>query len=388
MRLNLLCALLVLFVIPCLAASSNSLRRQSTLSQGDNQTPFVLIEDTPWIKVATGGREWLFVLHTGSSYCAVSSEFAKENFLAPSRDRIAIRNATGAVSSNSLVKLPPFWIGSKFFAGEPAVVSSDGILGKTSGGESIHGVIGFGLLSRYTVTFDYHANLLQLASTNLHTGSLSNSASVIPYYVSNGVPYISVSIQGKALPFLVDTGYGGSLACPATDLGLNYISESRSSNQMLSIRLPVRSRYMRLSGTVQIGGLAIENPIVKEGPRSLIGGEVLKRFRVTIHPMLGAMVFERTGPEVFRPPTIRGIGVRFSRASVPWRVLDTVRDDVGNLGNIREGDLCSAIEGRPVSELLPEELQELFARTNMLSLELVRGSTNFTARTPVIVFIE
>jgi C-terminal processing protease CtpA/Prc len=143
---------------------------------------------------------------------------------------------------------------------------------------------------------------------------------------------------------------------------------------------------------MQLGGLTIQQPIISlsqdaEGALAspdfdgVIGGELLRRFKVIFDPARRQLILESNAH--FAEPyehNMSGIGLRAEGEN--FRVIKihrVIEDSPASEAGLREGDVIIAIGGQPVSSL--EQLYQMFKQEGReYDLSIMRGRDRLQVR--------
>lgn len=349
--------------------------------------PIQKIRRTPVVQVEAGGQKWNFVVDTGAAWCVGSSAFAAQAFAITNYSSTHHVNAVGF--SGEVVKLPVVTIPLLRLAGAPFVnlplVVSD-LSSFSSKNIRVDGLLGFQFFKSYRLTLDYKSGRIRMTPTNTLNSLNTNT---IPFALKEGVPAITLVIQGRDFTFIVDSGNSGSLDFPAEQLGLNFVSQPNDGGGVLSIGGVKANRQGRLAGSVAIGALEFVDPIVTSMPenRFYVGNMILEHFTVTFDPGSKNIEF---APNQFLPvklPPIRSWGLVFGVASNRW-VVEAISQDSPELTRaIHLGDRWTRLNGEPISDWSLTQLGDLLEQTNVIRSSFIRQDKEFDIDLPVFLIV-
>jgi hypothetical protein len=227
------------------------------------------------------------------------------------------------------------------------------------------------LFSRYVVEVDYAARRVNLYDPQSY--QYSGSGTRLPLTTEDNHFFVpaKVAIAGRGAidgKFMVDTG-----AVMAT-LILNRPFVERHGllttirRRVLDRSLPglggETKQVLSRAAMIQLGGLTIHQPTISlsqdaEGALAssdfdgIIGGELLRRFKVIFDPVRRQLILEPNAH--FTEPyehSMSGIGLRAEGEN--FRVIKihrVIEDSPASEAGLREGDVIIAIGGQPVSSL-------------------------------------
>jgi predicted aspartyl protease len=157
--------------------------------------------------LSTGGVSAAWILDTGANFSAVSSSFARRLGLRLSKDTARTQGITGAENELRVAVLPELRLGGATVRDAVLLVLSDEALNVPAGRSryQIEAVLGYPVLQalgRLTFTADGH----------LLAGPGSPSADGgAPLYMNWLMPLVECEVQGRRVPFSLDTGADASL---------------------------------------------------------------------------------------------------------------------------------------------------------------------------------
>jgi hypothetical protein len=263
-------------------------------------------------------------------------------------------------------------------------------------GQDMDAVVGHELFSRFVVQIDYAAGVLRLYDP---ASFVAPDAPFVPLQVVNSAAYVPVrvTVGGESMDarLRLDTGSGGALTLNAPFVRAHGLATGPGLTGGASWGVGGRSREVnRVLERLTIGGVAVEAPVAtlsldtagvlagSEGD-GLLGGEVLRRFTVTLDYGRGRMYLQpnaRLG-EPFRR-ALAGMGI-FALAP-DFRTFRLTHVDEGSAAaaaGLREGDLIEAVDGRPARALTLTELRDLFKLPGAAyTLTIRRGAETMDVR--------
>jgi D-alanyl-D-alanine carboxypeptidase len=153
---------------------------------------------------------------------------------------------------------------------------------RPAGGAAVDGVIGFGLFSGSTVTFDYPAGRLRIERGELPA---VNGDDVLAYTDEDGVPSITIEVDSLTMRAHVDAGSMGGFVLPERLLErLPLGAEPTVIGRARTVSNTFEIKGAPLRGTLRIGGLEFLDPPLEFQPimpDANVGSRILKNYRVS-----------------------------------------------------------------------------------------------------------
>lgn len=268
-------------------------------------------------------------------------------------------------------------------------------------GHSLDGVLGFGLFGRYVVEIDYAARKVNLYEPQSYR--YSGSGTRLPLTIEGSHFYIParVVISGRNAfegKFMVDTG------APMTTLIVNRPNVERYG-LLSSLRKKVldnsapglggeTKQILSRASMIQLGGLTIHQPNISlsqdaEGVLAspsfdgLIGGELLRRFKVIFDPLHKQLILEPNAH--FTEPYEHNMsGLSLNAEGENFRIIRVhriIEDSPAAAAGLREGDVITTINGQPASSFSLERLYQMFKQEGQeYDLSIMRGAEKLQAR--------
>ena len=250
------------------------------------------------------------------------------------------------------------------------------------------GIIGYDFFAPWVVEVDYEARLIRLYNPKRYRPPASGET--LPIQMVERKPYVSGLLSvgpRKDLPvrLLLDTGSTGTLV-----LNGLFVEQHKALDWPGKL-LPSATRG--IGGTtpsftgrmdrLALGGLIIDAPLAglslaqgagsRRDSAGRIGGEILRRFRMTLNYGAGTVTLERNG-EFGVPFEADMSGLTFLRPGVDspeFLVLRVAAQSAAAEAGVKQGDRLLAVDGTPPAVLGPERLKRLLRRhgeTRLLTL--------------------
>jgi hypothetical protein len=339
--------------------------------------PLDFIGSTPLLSVRVNGAPpgW-FIVDSGAGRCVLDDALARRLKLAPVDTGAATGAGKGTVPYRSYrAEAVAFRAGVARFAcarvisldlsGQPAIL-----------GRKIDGVLGGEFLSQYVVELDYETATLRLHPQGFE---YRGPGETLPITLENGVPHVTARLTVAGVPpadraLLVDTGSQDSVDDDLLLQSKTPLAEVEGGvglGQTYRVSFGVFSR-------VRLASFELENvPGVAPGV-PLIGGEVLRRFRIFFDYARSRMTLE---PNPHLHDRFRSSGPELQLRGAPdgaVRVHEIPARSAAARSGLAAGDLITAVDGTPVAELTYTRLQALLTRAGAFTLTVRRAGRTLT----------
>ena len=236
-------------------------------------------------------------------------------------------------------------------SGQPAIL-----------GRRIDGVLGGGFLAQYVVELDYETATLRLHPRDGF--AYRGPGEALPITIEKGCPHVvaQLTVPGAAPAarnLLVDTGSQDAIDD-------DVLLQSKTPLVEVVGGVGIGQTYKVSFGTLsraRFGSFELENvPSVAPGV-PLVGGEVLRRFRIFFDYGNARMILE-PGPHVRDRFPVGGpsLSLRAVPAGNAVRLEDVPKGSAAAQAGLVAGDQITAVDGTPVADLTFTRLQSLLAR--------------------------
>ena len=244
------------------------------------------------------------------------------------------------------------------------------------------GLVGYEVFKRFVTRIDYQKSLLTLTVPS--SFQYKGDGIAVPFKFNGHTPQVEGEIDGIPGLFDIDTGSRSALSI------LKPFWEKHGLEARFGARLeavtgwgvggPARARLAR-AGVLRLGGVTIERPVTELSTQvkgaftdpyvaGNVGGEILKRFNVTLDYGKQEIIFERIPGQTAAYAFDRS-GLWLNRADPGFEVIDVVPGGPGAAAGIKVGDRILAIDGRDPEKLpLPEARREFRTRPAGTTLRL------------------
>ncbi len=244
-------------------------------------------------------------------------------------------------------------------------------------GRSIDGILGHDFIASFVVTIDYSQRRVSFRDPARFDSATIRAGERVPIEIVGGIPRIDGTVVlpgGKTIDgvFTVDTGSRTALSFNTPfvreNAPVSRIAESSlDAPYGFGIGGETRTRVGRIVA-FRIGGLEFERPVIGfsfgekgvDGSDSIagnIGGELLRRFRVTFDYGRKVMVLEPNAA-LGEPFRYDAFGALLSLDGGAFQVRRVVEGSPASKAGIRENDRIVGLDGVPVGQLTLEAVRQ------------------------------
>jgi hypothetical protein len=388
LRLLLLASLSLALLAPARASAESRLAFASP--DGVAEIPFDLHNNHICMRGQVGDSDSLWiVLDTGAGGASMSASRAQALGLKIEQGGTAL-GAGGRVQSGLVRDATVRLAGLELVEQDLGTLPLDGIA--LQSGRPMDVILGHALLSRAVVEIDYAARVVRVFDPAKYTPRAEGTS--FPLAFRHGLPYVKVAIELRDRApiegeFVLDTG--ASSALTLTDDLVQKQNVLEAVPQTIRARMggvggPVENRVGRIE-RLRIGPYAVERPVTvfrlpgagqisAPGTAGNIGGEILRRFRVTFDYRHERMTLEPNAAigEPFEADMSGLVTQVLADSTRALQVLWTQEKSPASEAGIVAGDVIEALDGRPVAESGPAAMREMFRRADATySLTVRRG---------------
>jgi hypothetical protein len=322
--------------------------------------PFELTGSTVLVPVHVNGseRKW-FILDTGANSCVLADGLAKALKLVPQ----ASAEGTGAGAG------PVPYLR---YARESALFDIDGVEFRCDHvisldlsnqpailGRPIDGILGSDFISQYVVVMDYDSEVLQLHDPARF--EYRGKGELLPLTFDKRLPYVAARLTVAGVPpahrrLLLDSGSEDAVD---DDLILNSTGPHREVTGGVGLGQPYRVTFGWVDH-LELGRFQLDHlPSVAPGV-ALIGGEVLRRFRVVLDYSRSRLILEPGAhfADAYRGDR-SGLELRLAPAEDVLIVQEVQSGSAGAAAGLKPGDRLLAVDGAPVSSLGLRRVQRM-----------------------------
>ena len=357
--------------------------------------PFELYDDLIFVPVrinSSGPRS--FLLDTGASTSFLNETLADSLGLGPKRQHKA-KIGTGEASTRLgfakgvALSLPGLDLPAQTVAVVP-LSEIESVLGR-----GVDGIVGADLFKRYVVTIDYIARTVTLDDPKTFT--YHGKGEAIPLRLSGNRPFFKASVtpvSGTPIEaeIIIDTGDDSTLAFHTPFVEKHNL---RASNQKMVMHVShgVSGESRTWRGRVnsfQVGRFVIDHPTVtfseatkgSEADRSydgVLGGEILRRFSVTLDYSRHQMILE-TNASFTDPYESDMSGVELAARGKDFKtiIVQSVRDGSPAVeAGIKQDDIIETVDNKAAGELGLEQIERMFRQDGSQYMLGVRRGKDF-----------
>lgn len=312
-----------------------------------------------------------FVVDSGAGGTLIDDDLAKTLGLETIGKALTGDASGNAPQEMPLVAVDRIEIGSAGFFDSVAVVADlDAVWHDQKDGAD--GVLAFNSFANCLVTFDYPNGKLIMEEGKLPP---ADGKDVLAYKEDRRLPTVRLNIGGVEVPVTLDTGavVAGALAAELegkvqTKAAPVTVGKGRRMNTTMTVR------EARINGNVMLGRHEIVEPIFHfMGERSVLGYPIFKHFAITFDQQSKLVRLTRASqsPITIDPRYTAGFGAKPVEAGREvWYVLEGLPAEKAGL---KEGDIITAINGRPQGDFDMTQWRELFEKAGTVKLTVRRG---------------
>jgi len=318
-----------------------------------------------------------FIFDTGADSSVIDSKLARALRLRPSGKEIGTGSAgtaTAIIFRGVSIRLPNLEALNLKIAALPIDFFSAPL------GRKISGVIGNDILKELVIEVDYASQVINLYEPKSY--QYSGSGEVIPITLEDNLPFVrgrvalenGQAIEGK---FELDSGSTAAVTfnTPFVDKHKLVDSISRTSQSRLG---GVGGSAQAFSGrlkSLRLGHFELENSVARFSRATrgddasatydgLIGGEILSRFKVVFDYSRRQMILEPNA-QFSEPYEVDMSGLDLSAGGRGFSLVvvnEVAQGSPAAEAGIREGDILTAIDSRPTTELTVNQIRKMFTQ--------------------------
>jgi hypothetical protein len=357
------------------------------------ELPVQIVNNLAFVSVRAGSSEPLsFILDTGASATVVNRTVAERLGLALQSSEDA-RTGGGSVQTASASGIT-LSVGNASLP-DLTIVAID-LSGLHAGlGRPVDGILGYDIFHRYVVEIDYAANTVRLHDPTEYR--YAGAGDILPIVIEDQVPFAQVQVlrpDGDAVDAKLefDTGQTGAMTLVKPYVDTNQLVAPQQAR--LRIRTGailsggVTADVVRVAG-IRLGRFLVTNPVVSITPDvegagvsggtvGLLGGEVLRRFTVTVDYSRSRIILE-PNVELDAPMEFDMSGMSLAAVSSDpsmFRVRTLIEQSPATDAGVAVGDLLMSIDGTPVQAVTLNDIRQRFkVPGKRFALTLRRGDS-------------
>ena len=343
------------------SALAGMLSNQAASARPAIRLPFQLLDNRVFIPVSLDGHgPCSFILDTGSSEWGLSQELARRLRL-KAETRESISGAGEGKDSAETLHVETVTVGTARFRHQLFYASDFASLSTVIGFRHFDGVAGEQVFAAYAVDVDFGSRHVTLTAPQEFTPPAG--AIVVPFeFDKDSMPMVQGSIEGHPGQFVVDLGDRSSLTLYGPFWRVHHLDAVMAPQLKAltgyGVGGPIYGLFVR-AGAFTFGDAHVKNIVTrlslqKSGafadPKiaGSIGVGVLKNFRV---------IFDYTRKRMVLVP-VRTKGDAFDRSGLwlgpapgGFRVYDVIADSPAGGAGLQVGDIVTAIDGKPATQI-------------------------------------
>ncbi len=339
-------------------------------AEGVARLPFEYRARHVWLRASVNdGPPEHFIYDTGASITVLDSAYAARIGLATEGRQQG--QGAGAVGGASFAVVPKLRVeaadgdGIEMEGVRVGVLNVNPVLAPYFWRDCA-GILGFDFISRFVneIDFDRGALMLYDPAKFAYTGA----GQAVPMTLAGHTPVVKMklddAIEGE---FRVDVGSGSTV-----DLHTPFVARHRLTERAPYVEVTgggfggtFATRMVRMK-KIELGPFAWADPLVSlsqatagaftsEDYAGNIGTRILERFKVTLDYERRQMWLE-PGARYPRRDVLARSGMQLARTADTVRVMAVLPGSAGAAAGLREGDIVTALDGRPAATLEPADV--------------------------------
>jgi hypothetical protein len=291
-------------------------------------------------------------------------------------------NALGEVVSMPRVLLDTVTLGGVQLEGVVAGVVPLEIQSKVDS-RAVDGLLGYSVFSDLFFAMDFPNQSLVLS--NDWPKNLAPIRTELAIVEHDDVPFVHAELQGKSFEVMVDTGANDRLHLrPFEVAGLSWKAEPRPGFLLAAVGDLGREQVGRLSGTLELGQLRQDDPVVgiSDGPDS-IGTGLLRSFCLVFHEAEDKLWMCSIEDGPMPSPPERSVGLSMIADTTGWRIVGIIPNSPAETAAMMPGELVTQIEGQPAHNWTRDQIQNWIDTHGTLALRLSAKSGERDISLPV-----
>jgi predicted aspartyl protease len=296
---------------------------------------------------------------TGCTYMVVSPEVAaavEARGTGPEEEDAETVNGLGDTIAVPRVLLDTVTVGGVEFEGVEAGVVPLELQSKVDS-RQLDGLLGYTLFTDLFFALDFPGQHLVLSKE--WPKDVPAIRAELPIHENSDVPFIPVTVQGRELEVMIDTGASDRLHLPPEDTtGLVWKTEPRPGLLLAVAGEVGQEKEGRLSGLLAIGAVEQQDPVVGvSGGSPNLGIGLLHSFCLVFHEAEDKFWLCSDEAGLIPSPPDLTVGVSMFVERGGWRIAGVIPNSPAEQAAIVRGDLLTQIEGRPAAEWTRDQVQ-------------------------------
>jgi len=340
--------------------------------------PFELTNNLVILRGSINGSKPLdFILDTGASTSVISDSRARDLGL-KLEGKTGATTQGGSIEASFVKGVSLSLSGVEFPKMTLAAIRLSGL--EAGLGRRVDGILGYDIFNRFVVEIDYVSRVVTFYEPQAY--KYSGHGEAIPISVEDNTPFVVGMItEPKPIEgsFLIDTGAPGILNIAGPFAAKHKLLDSVPHTISITSGALLAGRSSGKIGRVegfQIGSLVIKKPVVNfsqdtggsEGEEAsteyggLIGGEILRRFKLIIDYSRKQIILESRGTLSQRYEfDMSGMSLAAGDEGFKtFKVRALVETSPATEAALRVGDIITAIDGKSTAKLTLEQIRRMF----------------------------
>ncbi len=325
-----------------------------------------------------GSKPFSFILDTGASTSVINESRARELGL-QSQGQVDATTQGGLTEASVISGVSLNLSGVEFPNLTLAAIRWGGL--EAGLGRNVDGILGYEVFNGFVVEIDYASKTVTFYEPQSYR--YSGRGQVIPITIEDNTPFARVKVAAADNQlfegtFLINTGLTGTLAFYSPFVARNKLLELVPNTKAItfgSILAGGSSGRIGRVKSLQLGRFVISNPVANfsqdaAGDDSdvefagMIGGEVLRRFKLTTDYSRKQIILERN-KEFSAAYEFDMSGVSLAAGGEGFKIFKVrslIVDSPATEAGLRVGDIVTAINGKPTAGMTLVQIREMFRR--------------------------
>jgi predicted aspartyl protease len=325
------------------------------------------------------------MVDTGCSITLVSPELAEAvgaTVQDEGEDFLDAQNGLGDPTEVERVVLGTIDLGGVHFEGVPAAVSDSFEKLSMIEGQRVDGALSFPLFANLFLGFDFPNQRLLLGRD--WPANVPAVRAILPVIEHADVPFVQVTIQGRAVEVMIDTGANQALQLPVELASLlEWKTKPRAGSLVAVIGEVGREGIGRLAGSLSLGNIQqVEPTAIITSALPSIGLRSLEHFCVIFNESESKVWI--CGPDLspIMPTAERSDGLSLYSDSGGWRIAGIIPGSPAEEAHLTAGALVTMVEGRPAMSWTHDQIEQWIEAHSDIALVVAEQSGERALRLP------